>query len=367
MLAVRGALASIFFVVVCAASGWAADLSSKRYELTVAVPFPGKPPVCCMAVPAAKDLGYYDRQGLDVELVNVGTASTGTIQLLAAGRIDVGTASVASGFGAYAAGAKDIRFIGAELNNNFELSGLKWAYAAKTSINSVEDLKDKTVGLPAGPNPTDPVYVQISALLSDHGMTDRDVRWTVAGTQAVRAQALMAGRIDFTQVPMELAYMMTPENGLHIVEFEPVGANRQWTGCQCWFANAETLDDPDKREAIQRFVNGTILALRDMAHDPKIFEKAMSLYVDMSAQTPESIDAVWNYERLRMQSNGGINLDHISAWFENEYLENVNPRAKGNISLEDVIDPNLVADGLEEIGIDDKAYWDPPQLSFVSE
>src|SRR4051812_16589627 len=90
--------------------------ADKVLSLTVAVPFPAKPPICCMAVPAAQDLGYYKRAGLDVKIVNVGTASTGTIQMLVAGRADVATASIASGLGAYVAGANDIRFIGAELN-----------------------------------------------------------------------------------------------------------------------------------------------------------------------------------------------------------------------------------------------------------
>ena len=337
--------------------------AENRYQLSIALPFPGNPPICCMAIPAAKDLGYYDRQGLDVEFVNVGTASTGTVQLLAAKRIDVGTAAVAAGFGAFAAGAKDIRFFGAELNNNFTLSGLKWVYAAKTEINSVQDLKGKTIGLPAGPNPTDPVYVQISALLADNGLSDRDVRWTVAGTQALRAQALMAGRIDFTQVPMELSYLMTPENGVHMVSFEPVGASKGWTGCQCWFANESVLNDPEKREAVQRFVNGTILAMRDMAHDREIFTKAMSLYIDMSRKTPESIDAVWNYERLRMQPNGGVNLEHMQRWFESVYLPDINPRAKGRLTLKEIVDTSFLETFHAKYGTDEEAYWDPPHFA----
>src|SRR5687768_11970251 len=115
----------MLLLTVCSVFALRAAAAEKPLPLTVAVPFPAKPPICCMAVPAAKDLGYYQRAGVDVTVVNVGTASTGTIQMLVAGRTDVATASIASGLGAYAAGANDVRFIGAELNAIYTINKLK--------------------------------------------------------------------------------------------------------------------------------------------------------------------------------------------------------------------------------------------------
>jgi len=350
-------------LTVCVAFAHGASAAEKPLPLTVAVPFPAKPPICCMAVPAAKDLGYYQRAGVDVTIVNVGTASTGTIQMLVAGRTDVATASIASGLGAYVAGATDVRFIGAELNAIYSINKLKWVFAAKSNINGVADLKGKTIGIPAGPNPTDPVYVQISALLKSAGLTDRDVRWTVAGAPAARVQALTAGRIDFTQMPMEMSYFVTPDKGLHLLSFDPVGANSGWNGCQCWFTTSKTLTDPAKREAIQRFVEATALAVRDMARDKATFLKAMALYVDMNAQTPKSIDDTFNYYRLQYTSNGGMNFDHMNAWLNDVYFAAVNPAAKGKFTLKQVTDPSFVKMFLEKNGIEKDAYWDPPQLT----
>jgi ABC-type nitrate/sulfonate/bicarbonate transport system substrate-binding protein len=353
----------IMLLGVCAVFARASGAADKPIPLTVAVPFPAKPPICCMAVPAAKDLGYYQRAGLDVTIVNVGTASTGTIQMLVAGRTDIATASIASGLGAYVAGANDVRFIGAELNAIYTINKLKWVFAAKSSIKNVADLKGKTIGIPAGPNPTDPVYVQISALLKSGGLTDRDVRWTVAGAPAARVQALTAGRIDFTQMPMEMSYFVTPDKGLHLLSFDPVGANNGWNGCQCWFTTTKVLTDPAKREAVQRFVEATALAVRDMARDKETFLKAMGLYVDMSVQTAKSIDDTFNYYRLQYTSNGGVNFEHMNTWLNEVYFAAVNPAAKGKFTLKQVADPSFVKAFLDKNGTAAEAYWDPPQLT----
>jgi ABC-type nitrate/sulfonate/bicarbonate transport system substrate-binding protein len=356
----RFCAATFLFLTAFAVPAFAAD---KVLPLTVAVPFPVKPPICCMAVPAAQDLGYYKRAGLDVKIINVGTASTGTIQMLVAGRTDVATASIASGLGAYVAGANDVRFIGAELNAIYTINKLKWTFAAKDTIKTVADLKGKTIGIPAGPNPTDPVYVQIGALLKSAGMNDRDVRWTVAGAPSARVQALTAGRIDFTQMPMEMSYFVTPDKGLHLLAFDPAGANNGWNGCQCWFTSTKTLADPEKREAVQRFVEATALAVRDMARDKTVFLKAMGMYVDMSVQTPKSIDDTFNYYRLQYTSNGGINFEYMNAWLNDVYLAAVNPAAKGKVTLKQVSDPTFVKAFLDKNGVDKEAYWDPPQLT----
>ncbi|HLH69869.1 MAG TPA: ABC transporter substrate-binding protein [Candidatus Dormibacteraeota bacterium] len=366
----KRALGALLAVLAVAACGGASSASgsgpSKSYALTVALPWPGKPPVCCMMEPAAKDLGYYKRQGLEVTFVNVSTASAGTIQTLVAGRADVAGAAVAAGIGAYAAGSTDIRYIGGELNSDPSLTHQKWYFGAKTSINTVSDLKGKRIGLAIGPNPTDPGYVQIHALLASAGLTDKDVTWVVAGTQDARAQALVAGRIDFTTIPMELSYILTPANGLHLVAFNPVSGNTGWGGCECWFTTASALKDPEKREAITRFVVATMQVIRDMVRSESVFKKAMGLYLDMSQETPQSIDNTWNYEKVQYQANGCMNLTEMTTWFDDVYLKTVNPSADGKVTLRQVVDPSIVKAALGRIGVDKAAYWDPPQLTFPS-
>ncbi len=360
-----GALLAALAVAACGGATSASNgASSRAYSLTVALPWPNKPPVCCMMEPAAKDLGYYKRQNLDVTFVNVSTASAGTIQTLVAGRADVAGAAVAAGIGAYAAGTTDIRYIGGELNSNPSLTHQKWYFGAKTSINTVADLKGKRIGLVTGPNPTDPGYVQIHALLASAGLTDKDVTWVVAGTQDARAQALVAGRIDFTTIPMEMSYILTPANGLHLVAFDPVGANMGWGGCECWFTTAAALKDPERREAITRFVVATMQMIRDLVKSQATFKKAMGLYLDMSQETSQSIENTWSYERVQYQANGCMNLTEMTAWFDNVYLKSINPSANGKVRLRQVVDPSIVKTALSRIGLDRTAYWDPPQLTF---
>ena len=361
-----GSLLLAFTLAACggAAGGSPTPGSSKSYALTVALPWPAKPPVCCMMEPAASDLGYFKKQNLTVTFVNVSTASAGTIQTLVAGRADVAGAAVAAGIGAYVAGSTDVRYVGGELNSNPSLNHLKWYFGAKSSINQVSDLKGKNIGLVTGPNPTDPGYVQIHALITSAGLTDKDVNYLVAGTQDARAQALVAGRIDFTTIPMEMSYLLTPANNLHLISFDPVGGNTGWGGCECWFTTAANLKDADKREAITRFALAVMQMNRDLAKDEATFKKAMGLYLDMSQQTTQSVDNTWNYEKVQYQANGCMNLTDMSTWFTNIYLKAINPSASGKVTLQQVVDPSVVKTALDRIGTDKAATWDPPQLSF---
>src|SRR5581483_3106781 len=109
-------LASVVALLAVAACGGAASSpssssSAQPLTLTVALPWPAKPPICCMMEQAADQLGYYEKQGLTVTFAG-SNGSAASIQTLVAGRADVAGAAVAAGLGAYAAGSTDIRYIG---------------------------------------------------------------------------------------------------------------------------------------------------------------------------------------------------------------------------------------------------------------
>ncbi len=363
-------LASVVALLAVAACGGAASSpssssSAQPLTLTVALPWPAKPPICCMMEQAADQLGYYKKQGLTVTFAG-SNGSAASIQTLVAGRADVAGAAVAAGLGAYAAGSTDIRYIGGELNANGARYPQKWFFATSKSINQPSDLKGKTIGLSAGANPTDPGYVEFHALLTANGMSDSDVHYVVAGAADQRVQALVAGRIDATQwVTPELSYVIQKSSNAHIVTWDPVGGAQYWNGCECWFTTATALKDKTKREAIQRFVNGTILMIRDLVASSATFTKAMGLFVDMSQQTPDSIKAVQDYWKTEYQANGCMNLTDMTAWMNDVYLKKTNPSAAGKVTLKQVVDPSLVKAALDKYGIDKTAAaWDPPQLTF---
>jgi ABC-type nitrate/sulfonate/bicarbonate transport system substrate-binding protein len=349
-----------------AASGAAAPAPSGALTLTVALPWPAKPPVCCMEEPASQDLGFYKQQGLNVNFVNVSTASAGTIQTLVAGKADIAGAAMAAGLAGYSAGATNVRYIGSELNSTPSLNHLQWFFAGKNTIKQPADLKGKKIGVVTGANPTDPGYVQFHALLASVKLTDNDVDWVVAGTQAAREQALVAGRIDITTIPMEESYIVNQTPGLTLIYWDPVGGQTGWGGCECWFTTTDVLKDPQKKEAIQRFVNGTMLGIRDLVGSQDEFKKAESLYLDMSQQTPDSIKNTYDFEHVQYMANGGMELNLMTDWFNNVYTKSINPAAAGKFTLKDVVDPSFVSAALQKLGTDNAATWDPPQLTFPS-
>jgi ABC-type nitrate/sulfonate/bicarbonate transport system substrate-binding protein len=371
-LPMKRILASVVALLAVAACGGTSNnpstsASAQPLTLTVALPWPAKPPICCMMEQAADQLGYYKKQGLTVTFAG-SNGSAASIQTLVAGRADVAGAAVAAGMGAFAAGSGDVRYIGGELNADNARYPQKWLFATSKSVNQPTDLKGKTIGLSAGANPTDPGYVEFHALLQANGMSDSDVHYVVAGAADQRVQALVAGRIDATQwVTPELTYAIAKAGNTHVVTWDPVGANQYWNGCECWFTTASALKDKTKREAIQRFVNGTILMIRDLVANNATFTKAMGLFVDMSQQTPDSIAAVQGYWKTQYQANGCMNLTDMQAWMTGVYLKTTNPSAAGKVTLKQVVDPSLVKAALDKYGTDKTAAaWDPPQLTFPS-
>ena len=348
---------ALLAVAACGGTGSTSTQSSsgasaQTLNLTVALPWPGKPPICCMMEQSADQLGYYKKQGLDVTFVG-SNGSAASIQTLVAGRADVAGAAVAAGIGAYAAGSTDVRYIGGELNADNARYPQKWLFAVSKSVNKPSDLKGKTIGLNAGANPTDPGYVEFHALLQANGMSDGDVHYVVAGAADQRVQALIAGRVDAIQwVTPELSYAIQKSSNAQVVTWDPVGATQYWNGCECWFTTATALKDKTKREAIQRFVNGTVLMIRDLIANSQTFTNSMGLWVDMSPQTSTSIKAVQDYWKTQYQGNGCMNLTDMNAWMNDVYLKKTNPTAAGKVTLKQVVDPSLVKATLDKYGTD---------------
>src|ERR1700687_3660447 len=135
----------------------------------------------------AQDLGYFDREGVKVEINHFESGSTNMKALLARA-IDVADVETALILGAVGSGA-DLRIIGTQCQ------GLHFALYAKKDINKLQDLYGRTFAISGiGGLP----HVVLLALLARQGLDADKVPLLVVGGTGARLKALAAGKVDAT-------------------------------------------------------------------------------------------------------------------------------------------------------------------------
>ena len=135
----------------------------------------------------AKEGGYYQKYGLDVDLVFAG--HPGGIAMVVSGEAQMSSYNLES---VMQASVRDASFtvVGSSVNRAF------FVLMSRPDIPSVKDLKGKILAVS---QIGDPPYNYASAYLRKFGLSARDVQWVAVGTDANgRAAALAAGRADAT-------------------------------------------------------------------------------------------------------------------------------------------------------------------------
>jgi ABC-type nitrate/sulfonate/bicarbonate transport system substrate-binding protein len=135
----------------------------------------------------AKEGGYYQKHGLDVDLVFSG--HPGGIAMVVSGEAQMSSYNLES---VMQASVRDAPFtvVGSSVNRAF------FVLMSRPDIASVKDLKGKKLAVS---QIGDPPYNYASAYLKKFGLSARDVEWVAVGTDANgRAAALASGRADAT-------------------------------------------------------------------------------------------------------------------------------------------------------------------------
>jgi NitT/TauT family transport system substrate-binding protein len=161
------------------------------------------PVVTVLPVWMAEAGGFYAKEGLKVDVVNMQGGSRG-IQVLLSGEVQamhVGLAPVAQ---ANKAGA-DLRLVSSSANT------IPITIFSKPEIKHAAALKGKTVGISTFGSETD---IAISLALKKLGLTRKDVTISQIGGSSLRFGALTAGRIDAAPL-LEPTITMAKEKGFY--------------------------------------------------------------------------------------------------------------------------------------------------------
>ena len=230
-------------------NGWAAD--TMKLRMIFATPYSTKHTPFIIA----KDLGYFQKEGLEVEEIFVNGDANATRALIT-GAGDVALTGPVNVFSALENGAQ-IKSIGAwQTIPDYEV-------VAPLSIKSMKDLTDKTF---AASGPSGLPQVLPIMLFKKLGVPSDRVKFVSIGGHAVRLQAVIAGKADAALVNGITAATGIKNGTVHIVasiaEYFPK------LGYQALAVRTQDLSDPAKRRAFEALMHGSMLGARFIMKDP---------------------------------------------------------------------------------------------------
>ena len=222
----------------------------------------------------AKEGGYYQKYGLDANLVFAGHPAG--VAMIIGGEAQMASYSLES---AMQAAAKDssLVMVGNSLNKAV------FALVARKEIKSVKELKGKRVAVS---QIGDPPYNYGTALLRKFGMTSRDVQWVPVGTDVNgRVAALEGGRVDATLLTAP-AYFKLETAGFNtlanIADYDDIFASTIYLMKRTSIAANPKLPElliKAHAEAIKRFYDDKAFAVKAyQVYDPQSREDVERFY-----------------------------------------------------------------------------------------
>jgi NitT/TauT family transport system substrate-binding protein len=241
----------------------------------------------------AQDLGYFDKEGVDVTIQHFESGSI-NLKALLSRAVDLADVETSAILAAVASGA-DLRIIGTHE------WGLHFAFYATRDINSLKDVSGRRFGISGvGGLP----HLVVLALLKQEQVDPDKLEMLVVGGQLARLKALLAGKIDATVGEESPEVEADPKlHRLFIVKDRlPLYLS------QAIAVHPDTLKT--KADAIARFQRSLIRAARYAYHDRNGFLKLASRHLARSEKDLESIYDF--YVRVQHWSiNGDVPLERI--------------------------------------------------------
>jgi NitT/TauT family transport system substrate-binding protein len=284
----------------------------------------------------AVDLGYFEREGVEVELVRV-QQTPSAIAALQAGEGEMANVSVDAVLQLV---ARDQMEMKAVVSPN---KSLPFLIAGRDDIDGLAGLEGRSFGI----GRVGSLDHSLSAQVMRAGGTDPDaVEFVAVGQPSVRAQALAAGQIDATTMSIGVWLALPEKDGLAVI-VEP----------DAYYAAAPVINKvnvvPDavlaeRRDEVEAVVRALIKASRDFSADPGSWVEGMvPARPDVDRATLEELGTAfvgaWSL-------NGGLNreeLERTADWmYESPDFEGLR-----RVELDEWVDLSVIEAVLQEEGI----------------
>jgi NitT/TauT family transport system substrate-binding protein len=331
---VLGVLASACLSAPAAVAPTAATRDTLKLRVGVATsPAPALPEATLWL---ARELGFYQKEGLDVDITEV-NATPSLITALRAGEIDVGDINSEDVIRLTASKDLEMRTINSASGRNF------FMIVGKDTRGSVLELQGKSFAIARVGSQDHTLSARVMAA---KGLPSDAVNYVAVGAPNVRAQALVAGQIDATT--MSLGTWVTVQNQKNIKVLVNVDdyfnalplANK---------GNAVTTKVlTEKPEALRRFTAALINTSRYLAQNKAAWADAMvKLRPDIARS---DLEYLWDQFGASWAVNGQLNMNAYQASTDFLYETGAfNDVPK--IDARDWADTQFVDSVLKEIGV----------------
>lgn len=284
----------------------------------------------------AKEGGYYQKYGLDVDLV-FGAGSVG-VAMITSGEAVMTNSSMEQ---ALQASTRD----GSLVSMGSVLNKGPFSLMASKGINAIPELKGKRLAVS---QLGDAPYNYSVALLQKFGLRPTDVNWVPVGTDATaRASALVGGRADATLLTAP-QYFRVEEQGFknlaNMADFDDVYASNVYLFRKATIAANPRLPElliKAHAEAIKRF------------YDDKAF--AVRAYLAFDKQTQADVERIYdmNFKQNLLERIPYVLANSITATRDQANAQS--STRLGNVDLKTVVD-NSVIDRLVKEGFFEQLF-----------
>jgi NitT/TauT family transport system substrate-binding protein len=328
------AVAAGVLAAACAPVPAAVQPSVLSLKVGVAVtPAPALPE---SALWLARDLGFFQKEGLDVQLVEV-DATPSVITAMRTGDVDVGDINFEDVIRLTASGDLPMRAISSASGRNF------FMIVGKSSIGSVAELAGKSFAI-ARVGSQD--HALSSKVLGVKGVSPAAVNYVAVGAPNVRAQALVAGQIDATTVSLGTWVTIQNQPNLRVL----VGVDDYYNSLPLVNkGNAVTVKVlNDKAEALRRFTTALIKVSRYLAENKSAWVDGMvKLRPDINRS---DLEYLWDQFGASWAVNGQVNLPAYQTSTDFLYDQGTFVDAP-RIAAADWVDTTFVDGTLRQVGV----------------
>lgn len=248
--------------------------------------------------------GYFERAGVDVELVPAAQTPMAITAVLTGGG-EMANISVEALLGLYARGDNSLVAVGSTDK------AIPYIIAARKGV-TFESLSGGTFGV-GRENSLD--YTLSRLVLQSRGTQIEQMTYLPLGDPAVRAQALQQGRVDATTMSIGVFLAMPERTGLDILVDAAEFYRSAPVLTKVNAVSAKVLQD--RADDVDAVLEALTLAARDFAADPQVWVDAMTRARPDVA--PETLAELSELYAKSWTVNGGLQMSDVSytqTWFE---------------------------------------------------
>ena len=251
----------------------------------------------------ALELGYFEREGVEVELVRVQQTPSALASLLA-GEGEMANVSVDAVLQIVARGTAGLRAVTSPNKS------LPFLIAAKAEIDTPDDLSGHSFGVGRIGSLDHSLSTKV---LAAEGVDMETLEVVTLGQPPVRAQALAAGRIDATTMSIGVWMSIPDRAGLSVLVPQDAYFAAAPVVNKVNVVMTEVLDG--RRDDVVAVVRALVRISRDFAADPQAWAAAMANY--RGNLTPEAMATLAASFEGSWSVNGGMSrseLQYTQDW-----------------------------------------------------